>query len=452
MRAAPRTTITLLGLAQTLSWASSYYLPALLAPHWARDLGFSLGTVMAGFSGALLIAALVGPAVGRWIDQQGGRGLLLASNGLFAAGLLTLALAHSTPAALGAVLLLGLAMGIGLYETAFASLVHWYRHDARRAITGITLIAGFASTVGWPLTGWMTEQFGWRNACLGWAALQLLVGLPLNFWLPRGPAAAQTLAATATATATAIAIATATAAAAAAAAATATATATVTATAHGTADVSAAPAGPLPLPTAAASGPTGDTKLRGTMPVVPSAWRTLVLLALTFAALRFVSTGVGSQLPALLMALGGTMAAAVAAGAFMGPAQVGGRLLEFGALQRLSPVVTARLAALGPLTAAAALLLVGLPAAVPFALLHGAGNGILTISKGTLPLVLMGPQGYGARQGWLNLPATAVAPLAPWIYGLALERSAQAALALSCAASALAVMALILLHKPSSRA
>jgi predicted MFS family arabinose efflux permease len=396
MSRSQRTTVITLGVTQTLSWASSYYLPALLAPHWARDLGLSLGTVMAGFSAALLIAALVGPPVGRWVDQHGGRGLLLCTHGLFAAGLIAMALAHSTATALLATVLLGLAMGAGLYDTAFASLVRWYGADARRAITGITLIAGFASTVGWPLTAWMTEAWGWRNACLGWAALQLGLGLPLNFWLPRWSVTAQQPAAS-------------------------NATATATATAP--------PAAPPALET-------------------PSLWRTLVLLALAFAALRFVSTGVGSQLPALVMALGGSMAAAVAAGAFMGPAQVGGRLLEFGALQRWSPVLTARLAALGPLLAAAALLLVGLPAAVPFALLHGAGNGILTISKGTLPLVLMGHQGYGARQGWLNLPATAVAPLAPWIYGLALERSAQAALVLSCAVSALAVLALGLLHRP----
>jgi hypothetical protein len=128
---------------------------------------------------------------------------------------------------------------------------------------------------------------------------------------------------------------------------------------------------------------------------------------------------------------------------------VAGRLLEFGALRRCSPVLTARMAALGPVLAAAALLLLGLPAAMAFALLHGAGNGILTISKGMLPLVLMGPQGYGARQGWLNLPATAVAPLAPWIYGVALERSPQTALVMSCAVSALAVLALTLLHRPA---
>ncbi len=411
-----KATVLRLGLAQTLSWASSYYLPALLAPHWARDFGLSLATVMAGFSGALLLAALVGPAVGRWVDQHGGRGLLLLTNGVFAAGLTTMALAHNTVMAVLGTVLLGLAMGAGLYDTAFASLVRWYGQDARRAITGITLIAGFASTVGWPLTAWMTEQWGWRPACLGWAALQLALGLVLNTGLPRGTGRV----------------------------AGETPQPAEPAKHHGTGAGVGTLAG---LSTDANAGPHS---LTGTPAAACSPWRNLLLLALAFATLRFVSTGIGSQLPALLMALGGSMAAAVAAGSLMGPAQVGGRLLEFGALRRWSPVVTARWAALGPPLGVLALLLVGLPAAIPFALLHGAGNGILTISKGTLPLVLMGPQGYGARQGWLNLPATALAPLAPWIFGFALEHSAQAALSLSLAASVLAVLALLMLRRTAS--
>jgi predicted MFS family arabinose efflux permease len=82
-------------------------------------------------------------------------------------------------------MVIGLAMGSGLYEAAFASLVREYGHEARSAITGITLIAGFASTVGWPLTAALEHGLGWRGACWTWAALHLLIGLPLNAWLPR---------------------------------------------------------------------------------------------------------------------------------------------------------------------------------------------------------------------------------------------------------------------------
>ena len=79
-------------------------------------------------------------------------------------------------------------MGFGLYEAAFATVAGLYGREARNAITGITLFAGFASTVGWPLSAALIDAFGWRGALLGWAALHLLLGLPLNRLLvPQSP-------------------------------------------------------------------------------------------------------------------------------------------------------------------------------------------------------------------------------------------------------------------------
>ena len=140
-----------------------------------------------------------------------------------------------------------------------------------------------------------------------------------------------------------------------------------------------------------------------------------------------------AHLPRLLQAGGATLAAAVALGALVGPAQVGGRLLEFGLLRRVHPLLSARLAALmHPLGAG----LLALPArrlAALFALLHGAGNGILTIAKGTLPLVLFGPQGYGHRQGLLMVPARVAQALSPWLFGILLDRCGAGALWFSAA-------------------
>ena len=145
-------TVATLGTAQTLAWASSYYLPAMLAAPMARDLGVSTPTVFAAFSLALVISALVGPVSGRTIDRHGGRPVLMATNLVFAAGLVSLGLAQGPASMCAAWALIGLAMGCGLYESAFAALVRLYGHESRNPITGITLIAGFASTVGWPLS------------------------------------------------------------------------------------------------------------------------------------------------------------------------------------------------------------------------------------------------------------------------------------------------------------
>ncbi len=176
---------------------------------------------------------------------------------------------------------------------------------------------------------------------------------------------------------------------------------------------------------------------------------TAALLGYVFAATWFVSTAMATHLPQLLQATGATLTAAVAAGALIGPAQVAGRLLEAGFLRRVHPLLSARLAALGHPLGAAVLLLAGAPAAMLFAVLHGLGNGIMTIAKGTLPLVLFGAQGYGARQGWIAMPARVAQAAAPFVFGLALQRWGTGTLWLSAALVLSAFGALWLLPRPA---
>ncbi|GAB3084527.1 MFS transporter [Bordetella muralis] len=378
-----------MGTAQTLAWASSYYLPAMLADPMARDLGVSAPTVYAAFSIAMVASALVGPWAGQAIDRRGGRIVLVSTSLLFALGLGMLGAAQGLWLMVAAWLVIGVAMGSGLYEAAFSSLVHLYGHHARGAITGITLIAGFASTVGWPLSAWMEAQFGWRGACYGWAVMHLLIGLPLNAWLPNAPAVAKP------------------------------------------ANLNAKDAEHID------ASPT---------PEVGQQRYATFLLAFVFAATWFISTAMATHLPRMLEAAGTTLSAAVAVGALIGPAQVAGRLLEFGLLRQVHPLLSARLAALAH-PAGVAVLLTGGPVMAPlFAILHGAGNGILTIAKGTLPLALFGPQGYGARQGWLMMPARVAQALAPFVFGVALDTWGANALWLSGGIGLAACAALLLLR------
>ncbi|HSK42062.1 MAG TPA: MFS transporter [Arenibaculum sp.] len=175
--------ILALGTTQTLAWASSYYLPAILADPIGRDLGVSSNWIFAAFSASLVISALLGPRVGRQIDLVGGRSVLSLSNVTLAAGLALLGCSYSIPVLVIAWLLLGVGMGAGLYDAAFGALGRIYGDAARRSITGITLLAGFASTVGWPLTALGLETIGWRNTCFAWAAAHILIGLPLNYFM-----------------------------------------------------------------------------------------------------------------------------------------------------------------------------------------------------------------------------------------------------------------------------
>ena len=400
--------VTALGTAQTLSWASTYYLPGVLATPMARELGVAVPTVHLAFSLALIVSALVGPAAGRAIDRHGGRPVLLGTNVLFALALTALAFAQGPVGLFAAWVLIGLGMGSGLYEAAFASLVRLYGHESRNAITGITLIAGFASTVGWPLSAWMETQWGWRGACLGWAALHLVLGMPLNLIVPKAYRAA--------------------------------------------ALPSPHPEAVAPVPSPAPDADTAaSAAIAGTAESTsraPGELRTAVLLSAVFALVWFISTAMATHLPALLQASGATLATAVAVGALVGPAQVAGRLLEFGLLRRIHPLLSARLAGLAHPVGVLVLMAVGGPGAAAFALLHGAGNGIMTIAKGTLPLVLFGPLGYGARQGWMMMPARVAQALAPVLFGVALQHWGVQAMWISAALGLMAFAALMAIRAP----
>ena len=391
-----------LGATQTLAWASSTYLPAILAAPIARDLGVSRATVFGAFSISLLVMAAAGPLVGRAIDRAGGRHMLMWSNLVLAAGLGMLGAAHHVAMLFGAWCILGAGMAMGLYDAAFAALVRIYGADARKPITGITLIAGFASTVGWPLSALMDAEIGWRGACFVWAGLHLFVALPMNWRLI--PAVADRR------------------------------------------DV------PKAAPNAAAAQ-AGDVEhaAHGRQ-----RQRTFFWLAVYFATTAFVTSAYAAHLPGLLGTMGAGAAGALLAAALLGPAQVAARLAEFGIISRyrVHALTTARVAtALHPLAVALLLLLGGAPVwAAAFAFLHGAGNGMITIAKGTLPLALFGPLGYGLTQGWLGVGARVMQAGAPFVFGLVLELGdGPAALLLSGAVALVSLGALFMLRAPPHR-
>jgi MFS family permease len=155
--------VAALGTTQTIAWASSYYMPAILAAPIAAALHLRSAVFFGMFSGALLLSAVIGPSVGRLIDRHGGRGILAASNLVIAAGLMILAAAHGVAGLVIAWTVLGIGIGMGLYDPAFAALTWLYGRQARSAITGITLIAGFASTIGWPLSAIFLHELSWRG-------------------------------------------------------------------------------------------------------------------------------------------------------------------------------------------------------------------------------------------------------------------------------------------------
>jgi predicted MFS family arabinose efflux permease len=274
-------------------------------------------------------------------------------------------------------------MGLGLYDAAFAALGRLYGTAARGPITGITLLAGFASTVGWPLTALGADTIGWRETCFAWALAHLLIGLPLNrFLLPRPPAM----------------------------------------------PIVAAGAKATPRPHIAID-------------------RAMLLLAFAFASAWMVTAAMAAHLPRLLQAAGASPVEAVAAGALIGPAQVAARALEASVLRGFHPLISARFATIAhPIGAVVLALLGGAKAAAAFALLYGAGNGILTIARGTVPLAVFGPENYGYRLGLIGAPARMAQAAAPLLFGFVIDRLGAGAIAVSSALSLAALAALCLVH------
>jgi len=278
-------------------------------------------------------------------------------------------------------------MALGLYDSAFATLVRLHGANARLLITGITLIAGFASTVGWPLTAWLAAHGGWREACIAWAAIHLAIALPLNL---------------------------------------------------------------LCIPAAAPVSRGTGSEVTGKESAAAPRW-TMPLLIAFAAATSFVTSAMAAHLPGLLVAMGATSVVAVGAAALLGPSQVVARIVEILAARRyrVHPLVPARVAtALHPVAGATLVLFGGTAApAIAYSLLHGAGNGLITIVRGTLPLALFGQAGYGERQGVIAVLARVMQAAAPVSYAWVLYGvGPKAAIALTAALSLAALGALLALR------
>jgi MFS family permease len=350
--------ISILGITQIFAWGATYYLPAVIAQGVSADTGWSLEWVVGGLSLGLLAAGLVSPYVGTAIDRSGGRDVLAFSACCIAGGLLTLAAAPNLALYVVGWLVIGLGMGAGLYDAAFATLGRLYGHGGRSAITMVTLFGGFASTICWPISAFLLTEVGWRGTCVAYATVQLVVALPLYlFFLPRK----------------------------------------------------------APLHVVPPASETGGSELRQSRVMLA------LLLATTLTLASLISSVLSVHLLNLLQSSGMTLATAVAFGALVGPSQVGARAIEMVIARYHHPIWTkvasASLVALG-VTA----LYAKLPIISVALMLYGAGIGLESIARGTVPLALFGSVGYATLMGRLAMPSLLAQAIAPFIGALLLAR------------------------------
>lgn len=348
-----------LGITQIIGYGTLYYSFSILAPTIATEFGVAIEWIYGCISLALLAGGLISPYAGGLADRHGaGRVMSLGSVGA-ATALVVCALAGNTIAFLAGMVLVELSSAFVLYSTAFAFLAQTTGPHAQRSITYLTLIAGFASTIFWPLTSTMLGVMDWHQVYLVFAGLNLLVCLPLHLCLSRFSRMA-----------------------------------------------------------VARMPQQGDT---ATAEAGIDQGFVFALLVLGFSLAGFVSAATLFHIVPMLGTLGlGTAGVLVAS--LLGPAQVASRLINMAFGKELPATILAVVSAtLMPL--ALTVLAVTAPSmagAMVFAVVFGMGTGLFSIVSGTLPLALFGKSGFGRRLGWISLGRLGLSAIAPFALSVAL--------------------------------
>jgi len=359
--------VNALGLTQITAWGTSYYCLGVLAKPIGADTGWSTGTIFLGFSVALVVMGLISTWVGRLIDRVGARAVMSIGTITVSAGLLALSQASTVAAYIAIWAVLGVGMRCCLYDAAFAALVQVVPSRGRAAISYLTLYGAYASTVFWVIGHYLNDAYGWRGTLLIFAAVNLVVCLPLN-WLGlsrREP------------------------------------------------PLQAAPSAKAATESAEAPALEGRLRVIG-----------IALFALIMSLNGFVFSVVSIQLVPLLEASGLAAAAAVWVASLKGHGQFAGRLVEIFFAKNLKAMTVARIA-IGVLPASLVLLMLAhgeLMLLIAFTVVLGASQGVITIVRGAVPLALFGTKGYGAVLGLIATPILLVNAFSPTVFALIVEQ------------------------------
>lgn len=380
-----------LGLSQTIGFASTYYLAAILARPITSELGIPFEQYFVFSATASIISGLLGPILGRQIDQFGGRLVLPFASVAIAGGLVVMGLSTSAFVFLVAWVILGVGMAAGLYDAAFASVVEIQGDLAQRTIAGITLIAGFASTLGWPLTSVLEQGLGWRGTIFVWAAINLLIALPLHLGLP----------------------------------------------------------GYKQHTRRQRRADRDEERATDNTEVPRISVLSIVLTAILFVLAGFAPSSMAAHLPEVLESSGSSGDIALAAATLLGPGQVLARLAQVLFPSFFGPVRVAVFALVMHPLAVTILLLAGPSSVFVFSFIHGLGSGFLTVAAGILPLYLYGAKNYGERQGYIMASADIIMAFTPAFFSVMLTGLGQYSLLVtaSTAVAAWGILAWLLDHR-----
>lgn len=376
-----------LGIPQAIAWASSFYLPGVLAVPMSQELGVTTETYFWAFTLSLLVGGILGPRVGRLIDQKGGSQILPLSNIFFIAGLAILAMAQNWALLFLGWLVLGLAGATGFYDATFAAVVRLLGDKSKKTIAAITVFSGFSSTAAWPITSFIEQGFGWRFALLFWIAVQLFIALPMNLTIPKVEPQQITL----------------------------------------------------------ATGPIRKLIKNRFRPD-----KLVAMFAVIFTLEHFIINGVSTTLPIVLTEWGVSAAAALFASTILGPSQAFARLGILAFSKKLSTMQLGIISTIVHPLGVLVLFVFGEWGLVPFVILHGIGVGLNPFIRGALPLEFYGAENYGQRLGNIMFSVRIFGAFSPIIFTALVLFDARLSLIVSASAGALATLLLIALprYKP----
>ena len=364
MDAKTRLTIRL-GITQIISWGSGFYIPAVLAVPITKSLGISTELFFWAFTLSLLVSGLIGPRIGKAIDKLGGRKVLPFGSAAFFLGLVLLATAQETNQLFVAWFLIGIGGSMGNYDAAFATAVNFFGNKSNQIIAGITVFAGFSSTISWPVTTFLEQTYDWRAAIWFWAAMHIVVALPLHLTIPRSEK--------------------------------------------------------KDIPDL--TGPIRKL-VKNKFRFDPL----IVIFAVLFALQGFIVSSVNTTLPFLLNELGADYQLALLASVLLGPFQVLARVLLVALTDKATPITVAAISIAAHPLGVVLFWLLGPAGILPFVMLHGIGVGLNPFIRGSLPLMFFGSDRFGQRQGYLMMPSKILGALSPALLTLMLLANPQLAI------------------------
>jgi MFS family permease len=354
-----------LGITQIISWGSGFYIPAVLAVPITASLGISTELFFWAFTVSLLVSGLIGPRIGKAIDKLGGRKVLPFGSVAFFIGLVLLATSRDTTQLFVAWFFLGIGGSMGNYDAAFATAVNFFGNRSNQVIAGITVFAGFSSTISWPITTFLEQTYDWRAAIWFWAALHVVVALPLHLTIPVSEK--------------------------------------------------------KDIPDL--TGPIRKL-VKNKFRFDPL----IVVFALMFALQGFIVSSVNTTLPFMLSELGADVQLALLASVLLGPFQVLARVLLVALTDKATPITVAAISIAAHPLGVVFIWILGPAGILPFVMLHGIGVGLNPFIRGSLPLLFFGADRFGQRQGYLMMPSKILGALSPALLTLMLIANPQLAI------------------------